>query len=120
MQCWLRQGLIELKSSQVVLVAPNGPRKDFMEQQYFETLYARDHVYYMEMPSAQIGSALIHDVILAVAKHVYNRRIGENILHDPTAMYRDVLGPYAPKALERLGQKASSEEPVVKQCPYHL
>lgn len=113
---WMSQLNIHLDSSRVLIVSSHGPREDLIEKQYFLDLYAQhgiqnaekgsSHIICVEMLPEQIATVSKESLIDFLRKHQINMMIGQNMLGDPQAMNKDVLGRYAPEVIKKL-------------CPYH-
>ncbi|KTD46441.1 hypothetical protein [Legionella quateirensis] len=113
---WMSKFNLYLDSSRVLIVSSHGPREDLIEKQYFLDLYAQhgiedaekgsSHVICVEMLPEQIATVSKESLIDFLRKHQLNMMIGHNMLGDPQAMNKDVLGQYAPEVIKNL-------------CPYH-
>ncbi|KTD30993.1 hypothetical protein Lmor_3100 [Legionella moravica] len=109
---WISRYKIQLDSSRVLIVSSHGPREDLIEKQYFLDLYQRhgfenaekgsSHIICVEMLPEQIATVSKESLIDFLRKHQINMMIGQNMLGDPQAMNKDVLGQYAPEVLKTL------------------
>lgn len=113
---WISTLNIQLDSSRILIVSAHGPREDLIEKQYFLDLYAKQgmmdaekgtsHIICVEMLPEQIATVSKDSLIDFLKKHQLNMSIGRNMLGDPQAMNKDVLGAYAPDVLKTI-------------CPFH-
>ncbi|RUR09873.1 hypothetical protein [Legionella sp. km772] len=110
---WLTAYKLNLKNSRVLVVCAHGPKQDLVETQYFNHLYKRFGLFDAEqlgyiipvpMLTEQLANIDHEHLLNFLRRHQMNAQIGRQMLDDPTAMNRDVLGQYAPAVLK-------------KQCP---
>lgn len=125
---WLAIKNIQLEKSRVLILGTHGPREDLIEQQYFESLYEKYglknpknmHVIYVEVLPEHVANIKIEMLIENfLSKHELNKDIGEKMLADRKAMFKDVLGQYAPQVIKSLNE--SKEQPLnFSRCPYRF
>lgn len=108
---WMARENIQLEKTRILIVCARGPRKDLIEKQYFHWLYSeqgimeekdKDYVLCVEMLPEQMSTVTTSMLLDFLRKHETNAHIGRNMLGDSNAMYKDVLGKYAPPILRKL------------------
>ncbi|WP_298625689.1 hypothetical protein [uncultured Legionella sp.] len=116
MSQWTDAYKIQLGAMRVLIVTAHGPRNDLIEKQYFLDLYEKQgfmdaecgsaHILCVEMMPEQSATISKESLIDFLRKHQINMQIAANMLGDPMAMDKDILGQYAPGVLKKL-------------CPFH-
>ncbi len=118
-QQWITTQEIDLTKNRVLLVAPHGPRKGFIEMQYFVDLYKRqskeidepiedNYIYYIEMLGSQMGEVDVKTCLIEefLAREEQNKTVARWMLGDPLGMQQDVLKECAPGIIDKLLTKA--------------
>jgi hypothetical protein len=108
---WLSEFQIDLKSTYILIVGARAPKKGLIEKQYFEGLRSRHGISpennasggiaYIEMLPEQMDIDY-HCLVKDLARDLANQNVAEDMLNDRKAMYKDVLGDYAPPILLEL------------------
>lgn len=116
-QHWISTHEIDLTKNRVLLVAPHGPRKGFIEMQYFVNLYKSqeeieepiedNYIYYVEMLGSQMGEVDVKARLIDefLAREEQNKTVARWILDDPLGMQQDVLKECAPDIIAKLLEK---------------
>ncbi|KTD61167.1 hypothetical protein [Legionella spiritensis] len=126
-QKWLQEYGIDLSQNRVLLVGAHGPRKGFIEMQYFLRLYTCDsayaetpvknnYVYYIEMlpchmAELDIKARLIDEFL---AHEEQNKQVADWLLGEPLAMQQDVLRKDGPDIIAQLLPEKEQPEPMKK------
>lgn len=109
---WTKQENIQFESTRVLIVTAHGPREDLIEKKYFLDQFSKKgivdaekntgHIICVEMLPEQIATVSQYSLIDFLKKHQLNKQIGLNMLGDPNAMMKDVLGGGDPSVLAKL------------------
>jgi hypothetical protein len=125
---WDAQYVPEWDKTRILTVGVHGPREKLIEQEYFFSYVRKklnlkqvenNKVYYVEMLPAQIANVdIVKDLIQGfLARSELNKNIGEKVLNDEQAMFKDVLSPHAECVVEYLLN--NEEEASVKNIEKH-
>ena len=121
-QHWIATHGIDLTKNRVLLVAPHGPRKGFIEMQYFVELYQQqekmdgpiedNYIYYVEMLGSQMGDVDIKARLIDefLAREEQNKTVALWMLDDPLGMQQDVLKECAPDIIKTLLEQTSTPQ----------
>ena len=104
---------LRAKHSRAVVVSPHGPRVERIETALLQQWYQHrvgvsqvddKWVYNVEVMVSLLGKIDIEKDIIqgVVINSEVNKAIGKDVLHDETALFRDVLSTYAPPILRDL------------------
>ena len=110
---WEKEHGLRAEHSRAVVVSPHGPRVERIEtallQQWYRQRLGVAHVddawvYNAEVMVSLLGKIEIEKDIIqgVVINSEVNKAIGRDVLHDETALFRDVLSSYAPPILNNL------------------
>lgn len=123
---WLSSKQINLEKTYILIVGARAPKQDLLEQQYFTALrahYGIDQqntdsggIIYAEMLPQQMADLTTAMLIDDLARELHNRHLGLKLLGDKEAMFKDVLGQYAPPVLHELLARQSTPKAPSK-CP---
>lgn len=108
---WSNQEKLDWATIRVILVGAQGPKELLIEKQYFQHLYKKlgiadpehkKYLLYAEMLPSQMQSITPNQLVIEfLAPHLLNRIIGKHMLNNDEAMFKDVLGEYAPAVLDK-------------------